>query len=60
MKLLSPLKAIRKNCRDCMNGSHDQIKRWRLTCPLWPYRFGKRPRTAGITEKEIKDYTGAE
>jgi len=32
----------------------------RLTCPLWPYRFGKRPRTAGITEKEIKDYTGAE
>ncbi len=43
--VLRPLKAIRAKCLDC---SCHQTKEVRLctheTCPLWPYRMGKRPK----------------
>ena len=46
----TPLKTIRKNCLEC---SSQQPKEVRLCtcidCPMYPYRFGKRP------TKEILD-----
>ena len=48
----SPLKAIRAKCIDCCGDNAKAVK-WctchgqdGTDCPLWPYRFGKRPRTA--------------
>lgn len=41
------LKAIRRECRLCMNNSPDLIARCTSQgCPLWQYRFGLRPATA--------------
>jgi len=46
------LRAIRRYCLDCCNNNHKAVKycpcdgvhsTW---CPLWPYRFGMRPKTA--------------
>ena len=48
----SPLRAIRLNCIDCCCGSAKAAK-WctcdgvnSTRCHLWPFRFGKRPKTA--------------
>ena len=52
VEVANPLKAIRQKCLDCCNDSAKYVKfctedglhsTW---CPLWPYRFGMRPRTA--------------
>lgn len=52
MKILSPLKAIRAKCLDCMC---DQPSEVRLcpseNCPLWPYRMGHNPNRQGIGGK---------
>ena len=41
---MTPIKAIRAKCLDCCCG---QVAEVRLcpckSCPLYPYRFGKRP-----------------
>jgi hypothetical protein len=46
MKIYTPLRAIRKNCIQC---SGDNVAEVRLCtveeCPLFPWRFGKRPST---------------
>ncbi len=43
-KILTPLKAIRKNCVECMGGSSLEVKLCSLgDCSLYPYRFGKYP-----------------
>ena len=43
----TPLKAIRKKCLDC---SYYQTKEVRectcIDCPIYPYRFGRRPSKA--------------
>ena len=45
LKLLRPLKAMRAKCLDCCGGSKQEVKLCEITdCPLWTYRFGKRPR----------------
>ena len=45
----TPIRAIRKKCMDCCC---DQLKEIRecpvIKCPLYPYRFGKRPDKATI------------
>jgi hypothetical protein len=43
-KSLTPIKAIRAKCREC-GGNHTKvIRRCQITtCPLFPYRMGKRP-----------------
>jgi copper oxidase (laccase) domain-containing protein len=45
---LTPMKAIRRKCRDCCC---DQVKEIQLctvtNCALWPYRMGRRPRGGG-------------
>lgn len=57
MKILTPLKAIRAKCIDCMCGQMVEVKLCPCKdCSLWPYRFGKRPKTAGIdSEPENPD-----
>jgi hypothetical protein len=47
----SPLGAIRRKCLDCCCGSFKAVKFCTLDglnstcCPLWPFRFGRRPAT---------------
>ncbi len=47
-----PLLAIRKKCLDCSGESPKHVKYCpcdgvhSTRCPLWPFRFGKLPRTA--------------
>ena len=44
MKFLRPLKAIRAKCIDCCGGSARDVALCEISdCPLFPYRFGKRP-----------------
>ena len=45
MTKATPLKAIRQKCLDCCAGQVAEIRRCELkNCPLFPYRFGKRPK----------------
>lgn len=42
--MLTPLKAIRAKCLDCMNGQINEVKLCtRPDCPLYGYRLGKNP-----------------
>ena len=53
--LLSPLKAIRAQCKLCTCGQLGEIRECHiLTCPLWPYRFGKRPDTSNVWQSMDK------
>ena len=41
---LTPIKAIRKKCRECYAGSLKGIRICdSVDCPLFPYRMGRRP-----------------
>lgn len=46
-KKLSPLQAIKEKCKDsCCCGDTKSWKECSVqNCPLWPYRFGKRPKS---------------
>jgi hypothetical protein len=47
MRTISPLKAIRLNCLDCVGGSRDEVKKCEIKdCPLYKFRFGKNPNCA--------------
>lgn len=42
---LTPMKAIRLKCLDCCAGQVAEVRCCELEkCPLFPYRFGKRPK----------------
>lgn len=46
---VSPLKAIRLRCLDCCGDSAMEVRLCpAITCPLYPFRFGKNPNRAGI------------
>lgn len=46
MKKITPIRAIRLKCIDCMAGSAREVKLCPSDdCPLFGYRFGKRPET---------------
>ena len=46
----TPIKAIRKKCLDCTNGSRKEVRLCTIIeCPLYPYRFGRRP-TSSIVD----------
>jgi hypothetical protein len=48
MNVLRPLKAIRAKCVWCSGGSWKEVKLCEIEdCTLWPYRFGRRPKTKG-------------
>ena len=45
MTKLTPMKAIRAKCLDCCAGQVAEVRRCELeNCPLFRYRFGKRPK----------------
>lgn len=47
---LTPMKAIRAKCLDCMCGSAHEVRLCPCpSCPLYAYRFGKRPRVSPDT-----------
>jgi hypothetical protein len=40
----TPLRAVRRHCLACCNGSAVEVRQCAdAACPLWVYRFGKRP-----------------
>jgi len=46
---MTPLKAIRKNCIDCMGGQKHEVKICPIeNCSLYPFRFGKNPNRTGL------------
>ena len=48
-KYLSPVKAIKKFCLDCVGGSVKERRLCNTTdCPLYPFRLGKNPNRSGI------------
>ena len=43
----TPIKAMRAKCLDCCCGSTKEIQLCPvIECPLYPYRFGKKPTQA--------------
>jgi len=58
-KKLSPIKAIRIHCLECLGWSSDEVGRCSLkTCPLYPFRKGHDPgRKRKYSEKERSDMT---
>jgi len=45
---LTPLRAIRKKCLDCSNGSSQEVKLCPIEdCELYQYRMGKNPAYSG-------------
>lgn len=46
---MTPIKAIRAKCLDCMCGSVTEVRLCPCTdCSLYPFRMGKNPNRAGI------------
>ena len=40
----TPIKAIRKKCLDCSYWSPKEVRKCTVIgCPIYPYRFGRRP-----------------
>jgi len=52
-KILTPIKAIRARCLDCSAGSAHEVSNCPCDdCPLYEYRFGKRPSTIQKNKKD--------
>ena len=42
--MLTPVKAIRAKCLDCMGGHTKEVRMCdSVDCPLYPFRLGKNP-----------------
>ena len=40
----TPIKSIRKKCLDCSGFQPGEVRKCTIiSCPLYPYRFGRRP-----------------
>lgn len=51
MKVLNPLKAIRKHCVECSGGLINDVRDCEIPAStLYPYRFGCRPKTRAKRE----------
>lgn len=49
MEILSPLKAIRAKCLDCVAKQPQEVRLCPSeNCPLWLYRMGHNPNRKGI------------
>lgn len=47
---MTPLKAIRAKCLDCVCGQLQEVRLCPCKdCPLYPFRMGKNPNRAGVT-----------
>lgn len=53
-KALTPIRAIRKKCLDCLGGHYKEVRQCSSTdCTLHPYRMGKRPGQGEESKKQI-------
>lgn len=53
----TPIKAIRKKCLDCCNHQNKEVRLCTvINCPLFGYRFGRRP--DGNTIHRLEEYYG--
>jgi len=48
---LSPMEAIRARCLDCAGSSDEVRKCVAMACPSWPFRTGKNPWRAPVSEE---------
>tara|TARA_B100001250_G_scaffold299478_1_gene261087 strand:+ start:2292 stop:2498 length:207 start_codon:yes stop_codon:yes gene_type:complete len=49
----TPLKAIRKKCLDCSYWQPKEVRKCVIVdCPIYPYRFGRRPNESIIDTLE--------
>lgn len=49
LKILTPIKAIRAKCLDCMCNQATEVRLCPLTdCSLYPYRMGHNPNRKGM------------
>jgi hypothetical protein len=52
-KVLTPLKAIRKHCLECVGNCREDVRTCTGTdCQPWLYRFGTNPYRKEMTEGE--------
>ena len=52
-------KAIRRNCLECCGGLAKEVKYCQVqTCHLFPYRFGRSPKTMDDLKKTVFDNKG--
>ena len=51
---MTPIKAIRAKCMNCVCDQANEIKLCPITdCPLYPFRFGKNPnKKANLTDEQ--------
>lgn len=50
---ITPMKAIRKKCLDCCCGSTNEVRLCTVKkCPLYVYRYGKRPKVQEVLTDE--------
>ena len=55
MKTTTPMKAIRLKCLDCVCGQIYEISKCEImSCPLWRYRSGHRPKK-NLSETQCED-----
>ena len=48
VEVLTPMKAIRAKCLDCVCGNPNEVRLCpSKDCTLWPYRFGHNPSRKG-------------
>lgn len=51
--ILTPRKAIRAKCLDCCCGHPSEVRDCTAKkCPLYPHRFGKRPKMEVVTPED--------
>ena len=56
MAELTPLKAIRGKCLECSSGSLGEVRNCTIKkCPLFPYRFGKKPKGEENIEEDTAE-----
>jgi hypothetical protein len=59
MKTHTPMKAIRAKCLDCTCQQPKEVRLCTvISCPLWPYRMGKRPKQEASQELVTVDGKG--
>ena len=56
MAKVTPMRAIRAKCLECSCGSPHEVRNCTVEkCPLYVYRFGKRPKGEEIIEEDISE-----
>lgn len=56
MKKLTPVKAIRHKCRECVGNQYSLIRKCeRSECPLFLYRLGRRPKSDDFKSGKIAE-----